>query len=277
MIRLRYLALAGALAASMVPTASAAELKVMSFNVRTMTGKDGPNGWDHRRDLFADTIRKMGPDVIGTQELYKEQGDDTVERLPEYTWFGRDRYGEHRDEHMGIFYRKDRVKIVESGDFWLSDTPDKVASITWGNIFPRMVNWALFERLSDHKRFYLLDTHFPYRDQDEDARSRSAHEIAAWIAKLPANVPVILAGDFNTGPESETHAALTASLKDAWDSAPKREGPTETFHNFTGKATKRIDWILYRGVKATSVTTITTSRDGRYPSDHFPVQADFEL
>lgn len=277
MIRLRYLALAGALAASMVLTASAAELKVMSFNVRTMTGKDGPNGWDHRRDLFADTIRKMGPDVIGTQELYKEQGDDTVERLPEYTWFGRDRYGEHRDEHMGIFYRKDRVKIVESGDFWLSDTPDKVASITWGNIFPRMVNWALFERLSDHKRFYLLDTHFPYRDQDEDARSRSAHEIAAWIAKLPANVPVILAGDFNTGPESETHAALTASLKDAWDSAPKREGPTETFHNFTGKATKRIDWILYRGVKATSVTTITTSRDGRYPSDHFPVQADFEL
>lgn len=276
MNRLSRLALALTFAAAVLPTA-AADLKVMSFNVRTITGKDGPNGWEHRRDLFADTIRQLHPDVIGTQELYQQQGDDTVERLPEYTWFGRDRYGEHRDEHMGIFYRKASLKIVESGDFWLSDTPDKVASITWGNIFPRMVNWALFERLSDHKRFYLLDTHFPYRDQDEDARSRAAHEIAAWIAKLPATVPVILTGDFNTGPESETHAALTASLKDAWDNVPKREGLAETFHNFTGRATKRIDWILYRGVKATSATTVTTSKDGRYPSDHFPVQADFVL
>lgn len=276
MTRLSRIALAIALAAAVLP-AAATELRVMSFNVRTMTGKDGPDGWEKRRDLFADTIRQLHPDVIGTQELYKQQGDDTVERLPEYTWFGRDRYGEHRDEHMGIFYRKDQIKIVESGDFWLSDTPDKVASITWGNIFPRMVNWALFERLSDHKRFYLLDTHFPYRDQDEDARSRSAREIAAWVAKLPSKVPVIITGDFNTGPDSEAHAALTASLKDAWNGAPTRDGPAETFHAFTGKATKRIDWILYRGVEATSIRTITISRDGRYPSDHFPVQASFEL
>jgi len=258
-------------------SAAAAELKVMTFNVRTMVAKDGPNAWDKRRDLFADTIRQMHPDVIGTQELNKQQGDDTVERLPQYTWFGRDRFGGHDDEHMGIFYRKDRLKVVESGDYWLSDTPGKVASITWGNVFPRMVNWALFERLSDHKRFYLLDTHYPYRDQDEDARSRSAKEMAAWIAKLPPGIPVIITGDFNTGPASQAHTALTADLKDAWTGSPKREGPAETFHDFTGKPTQRIDWILYRGVSATDVRTITTSKDGRYPSDHFPVQADFIL
>ena len=276
MIRFRHLAIAAALAISATSVA-ASELKVMTFNVRTMTGNDGLNDWNHRRDLFADTIRQLHPDVIGTQELYKQQGDDTVARLPEYTWFGRDRFGKHTDEHMGIFYRKDTLKLIESGDFWLSDTPDKVGSITWGNVFPRMVNWALFERMADHKRFYLLDTHYPYRDSDEDARSRSAHEINAWIAKLPKDVPVILTGDFNTGPDSESHKTLTATLKDAWDAAPKREGPAETFHNFTGNATKRIDWILYRGVTPTSVQTVTTSKDGRYPSDHFPVEASFEL
>ncbi|SFS13537.1 Metal-dependent hydrolase, endonuclease/exonuclease/phosphatase family [Dyella sp. OK004] len=276
MTRLSRIALALAIAVVALP-AAAVDLKVMTFNVRTMAAQDGPNGWDKRRDLFADTIRQMQPDVIGTQELYKQQGDDTVERLPQYTWFGRDRFGGHGDEHMGIFYRKDRLKLVESGDFWLSDTPDKVASITWGNVFPRMVNWALFEHLPDHKRFYLLDTHFPYRDQDEDARSRGAREIAAWIAKLPPNVPVIFTGDFNTEPRSEAHTALTASLKDAWDTAPKREGPAKTFHDFTGKPTVQIDWILYRGVQANAIRTITTSKDGRYPSDHFPVQADFTL
>ncbi|HEX7816658.1 endonuclease/exonuclease/phosphatase family protein [Dyella sp.] len=274
MRRLSLAVLAVAISAGAL-TASAAELNIMTFNVRTMVAKDGPNAWDKRRDLFADTIRQLHPDVIGTQELNKQQGDDTVERLPEYTWFGRDRFGGHNDEHMGIFYRKDRLKIVESGDFWLSDTPDKVASITWGNVFPRMVNWALFESISDHKRFYLLDTHFPYRDQDEDARSKSAREIAAWVAKLPASVPVIITGDFNTGPQSQAHTALTASLKDAWDSAPRREGPDKTFHNFTGTPDQRIDWILYRGVTVKDARTVTTSKDGRYPSDHFPVQADF--
>lgn len=257
--------------------ASAADLKVMSFNVRTVTGKDGPDRWEMRRDLFADTIRQVDPDVIGTQELAKVQGDDTVARLPAYTWFGRDRYGGHDDEHMGIFYKKDRLKIVEQGDFWLSDTPDKVGSITWGHPMPRMVNWALFERLADHKRFYLLDTHLPYRDEDEDARTKGAHEIAAWIARLPANVPVILTGDFNTGPDSESHAVLTRTLKDARTAAASHEGPEDTFHNFTGKATKRIDWILYRGVEARWQRTITTSKNGHYPSDHFPIAADFDF
>ena len=258
-------------------SASAGELKVMTFNVRTLAAQDGPNAWDKRRELFADTIRQVHPDVIGTQELFKQQGDDTVERLPEYSWFGRDRFGKHAEEHMGIFYRKDRLKLVKSGDFWLSDTPDKVASITWGNVFPRMVNWALFERLDDHKRFYLLDTHFPYRDQDEDARTKGAKEMAAWIARLPADVPVIVTGDFNTEPASEAHKVLTASLKDAWDTAPKREGPAKTFHDFTGQPTVQIDWILYRGVTANEIRTLTTSKDGRYPSDHFPVAADFTL
>ncbi|UPG93526.1 endonuclease/exonuclease/phosphatase family protein [Luteibacter aegosomatissinici] len=276
MSRLRNLALLAALAAIFAgPAVAAGDLKVMTFNVRTITGPDGPNRWDMRKDLFADTIRQLDPDVIGTQELAQQQGDDTVARLPQFVWFGRDRFGGHKDEHMGIFYRKDRLKLVKSGDFWLSDTPDKVASITWGNVFPRMVNWALFERLSDHKQFYLLDTHFPYRDNDEEARSKSAHEMAEWVKKLPAGTPVVITGDFNTGPDSESHRMLTATFKDAWPTAPKKDGPEETFHNFTGNATKRIDWILYRGLEPKSVRTITISKDGRYPSDHFPVQADF--
>lgn len=275
MIRFRTLAVA-AFAALALP-AVGADLKVMSFNVRTMKADDGADGWAKRRDLFADTIRQVDPDVIGTQELNKAQGDDTVARLPAYTWFGRDRHGGHDDEHMGIFYKKDRLKIIEQGDFWLSDTPDKVGSITWGNVMPRMVNWALFERIDDHKRFYLLDTHFPYRDQDEDARTRSAREIAGWIAKLPAGVPVILTGDFNTGPDSQAHALLTEGLKDARLTAPTHDGPDGTFHAFTGQPVKRIDWILYRGVAPTWQRTITTSKNGHYPSDHFPIAADFTL
>ena len=84
-------------------------------------------------------------------------------------------------------------------------------------------------------------------------------------------------GDFNTTPESRAHAALTKDLRDVWDAAPQRSGPAATFHEFTGKPDQRIDWILYRGLQPLSVRTVATHEDGRYPSDHFPVVAEFEF
>ena len=90
-------------------------------------------------------------------------------------------------------------------------------------------------------------------------------------------MPVVLTGDFNTGPDSGAHALLTRTLEDAWLTAPTHEGPDKTFHDFTGVPDKRIDWILYRGLQATAVRTVTLHEGKRYPSDHFPVVADFLL
>ncbi|HEY0198760.1 MAG TPA: endonuclease/exonuclease/phosphatase family protein [Rhodanobacter sp.] len=258
------------------PAFAAQDLRVMTFNVRLGIADDGPNRWDLRRDIMVRTIREQHPDLFGTQELYKFQGDYIAGKLPQYTWFGVGRFGNDGDEHMGVFYRTDRLKVIDSGNFWLSDTPDKPGSITWGNLYPRMVTWALFEVETTHRRFYYYNTHFPYRDQDEPIRTRAAQEILARVKALPADMPFVLTGDFNSPPNQPDHALLTQVLQDARLSAPKRSGPEATFHNFTGKPDFRIDWILYRGFTATDVATITTNQDGRYPSDHFPVVADLQ-
>lgn len=251
-------------------------LRVMTFNVRMGPADDGPNKWELRRDIMVRTIREEHPDLFGTQELYKFQGDYLAGKLPQYSWFGIGRFGNDSDEHMGVFYLKDRLKVVESGNFWLSDTPDKPASITWGNVFPRMVTWALFEVKATHRRFYYYNTHFPYRDQDEPIRTLAAKEILARVKALPADLPFVMTGDFNSPPDRPDHALLTEVLHDARLDAATRSGPEATFHNFTGKPDYRIDWILYRGFKATDSRTITTQQDGRYPSDHFPVVADLQ-
>jgi endonuclease/exonuclease/phosphatase family metal-dependent hydrolase len=266
-IAIALLGLSGATLATQV-------LRVMTFNVRYPNPDDGANRWELRRDLMVRTIREQHPDVLGTQELYKLQGDYLVSKLPQYTWFGLGRYGDDRDEHMGVFYRTDRLRLVESGNFWLSDTPDKPGSITWGHPLPRMVTWALFEEKDSGRRFYYYNTHFPYREQDEPARTRAAQEIVARLKTLPGNLPFVLTGDFNTTPDSQAHALLTQTLRDARISAGTRSGPEATFHDFTGKPDHRIDWILYRGFHATAVHTITTGHDGRYPSDHFPVSTE---
>jgi len=248
-------------------------LRVMTFNVRLPMASDGPERWEARRDLFVRTIREQHPDVVGTQELYKEQGDYVVSKLPEYTWFGMGRKGDDGDEHMGVFYRRDKLRVLQSGNFWLSDTPDVPGSITWGNEYPRMVTWARFQT-KDGRRFVLYDTHLPYREQDEAIRERCATLILKRLGKLPANEPFVLTGDFNTGPESKAHAMLTQHLQDAWLVSPRRSGPHKTYHDFTGKPDRRIDWILMRGFGVEDVRTVTTHDGKLYPSDHFPVVAD---
>lgn len=267
--------------AGAAPPPGAHDLRVMTFNVRYGEANDGINAWPRRRDLMVQVIRKEHPDILGTQELLSPQGDYLRRHLPGYTWFGMGRNGNEIDkndnEHMGVFYDTTRLKVLKSGNFWLSDTPDTPGSMSFGQPLPRMVTWAEFQELRSGRRFYYYDTHFPYQDgaKAEAIRERCAREIRRRMARLPASLPFILTGDFNTTPDSRTHAVLTATLHDARMTAPRREGPAGTFHGFTGHATKRIDWILYRGVKADDVRTITT-HDGRvYPSDHFPVVADF--
>lgn len=166
--------------------------------------------------------------------------------------------------------------MVESGNFWLSDTPERAGSITWGNVLPRMATWAVFERRSDKRRFYLFNTHFPYRDEDEPARERSARLILSRIAQLPATIPVVLTGDFNSDPDKITYPTLTAVLRDARAQASKRSGPENTFQDFTTHPTRRIDWILYRGLRPSRFATLDDRPGGILPSDHYPVMAEFD-
>lgn len=276
---LRRLLAIGALLCIALPALAvtpAAPLRVISFNVRVPADTDGDKRWQVRRAAMVALIKQTHPDVFGTQELVSEQAAFLAEQLPDYRWFGQGRRGDDSDEHMGVFYDARVLQVVESGNFWLSDTPERAGSITWGNVLPRMATWALFERRSDKRRFYLFNTHFPYRDEDEPARERSARLILSRIAQLPATVPVVLTGDFNSDPDKITYPTLTAVLRDARAQASKRSGPENTFQDFTTHPTRRIDWILYRGLRPTRFATLDDRPGGILPSDHYPVMAEFD-
>jgi endonuclease/exonuclease/phosphatase family metal-dependent hydrolase len=259
--------------------AIAADLRVMTFNVRYPAKGDGQNVWENRRDLLVETVRKYSPDVMGTQELFYEQGQYIVEKLPEYAWFGLSRRGNHEDEHMGVFYRKERLELLKSGNFWLSEKPDEPGSMSWNVTLPRMVTWAVFKDKETGRSFHFYNTHFPHRREDREARVQSARVLQQRLQALPPNTNVILTGDFNTDAGTEPYNLLTEVLKDARKSVSSPSGPEGTFHGFSGKPGKaRIDWILYRGsLQPVSVEAITMNGEGRYPSDHFPVIAVFKL
>lgn len=255
---------------------AATPLNVMSFNVRYGTANDGPNHWNNRKDILVDTIKTYAPDAVGTQECLDFQAQYIVEKLPEYRWFGVGREINCDGEHMAVLYKASSLAPIATGNFWLSETPDVVGSISWDSACRRMVTWAKFMHLESKKTFYFLNTHLDHKS--EPARQGGAKVLREWIAELPADTPVVVTGDFNSvAGNSEAYAILTgAGLADAWISAPERVGPTVTWGAFKAPeegSDRRIDWILTRGVGVVKCETVLFNRKGRYPSDHYPVFA----
>ncbi|MBW4331674.1 endonuclease/exonuclease/phosphatase family protein [Stakelama sp. CBK3Z-3] len=262
-----------ALAGTKQAASDADVLKVMTFNVR-YASDTGEHSWPERRPVSIATIRDAHPDLIGTQELLKRQADDISAALPEYRWFGRDRMGGHDDEHMGIFYRPDRLTLLRHGEYWLSETPEKAGSMSWGTDLPRNVNWAVFETQGAQKhRFVFLDTHLAHRPQDADARRHQAELILSRLPQIAHGLPVVLGGDMNSWPDSEAYKVFTGALTDARKIAEHRTGSDNTFHDFTGDADRRIDYLFVRGFDVVDDATDSYHQGTTYPSDHFPVVA----
>jgi endonuclease/exonuclease/phosphatase family metal-dependent hydrolase len=267
-----------ALALAFAAVLPAQSLRVMSFNLRYPNPNDGDNVWENRRELVVETIRRSDPDVFGTQEMFYSQGAYIAEHLPRYEWLGVSRRGNHEDEHMGVFYKRGKLFPIESGSFWLSETPSVPGSMSWDVSLPRIVTWARFREASG-REFWFYNTHFPHRaEQDAAARLECAKVIAADIERrVPEGADVILTGDFNATADSDVHELLTRPLTDSRAAAGKKLGIENTWSGWTGEREgRRIDWVLYRGALRPLLNeTIEFHRGDRYPSDHYPVFVEF--
>ncbi|HUT54904.1 MAG TPA: endonuclease/exonuclease/phosphatase family protein, partial [bacterium] len=191
--------------------APAAELRVMSFNIRTLMLSDGRDYWAFRRGHVAQLIRKYDPDLAGMQEVFKSQANDLQRRLPDYAWFGPPREdGKRVGERCPIFFRKDRLELEAQGTFWLSETPDVPGSRSWDAAFPRLVTWGRFKQKSSGAVFYLFNTHFDHMGQT--AREMSAKIILAKISEIAGSETFIVTGDFNSAPDTSQYQTLAARL-----------------------------------------------------------------
>lgn len=255
-------------------------LRTMTFNLR-FASDTPPNSWPERRPVTRELLRRERPHVIGTQEgLYAQLRDIQADLGPRYDRIGTGRAGGSRDEFMAVFFDTRRLEPVEFDHFWLSDTPDVIGSNTWGGGSIRMVTWVRFRDLRLGRELYVLNTHLdnasPY------ARARAADLTAARIGTLDRALPLIVTGDFNVAAHKDPvyDTLLGAGLVDSWDTAAERSKLYATFHGYKPLVPDgdRIDWILTSpGVTTHSAVINTFALDGRFPSDHLPVQATLTL
>ncbi len=257
-----------------------ARLCVMTYNLRFASPR-GANAWPERRPLMVECIKQVSPDLFGTQEGLYGQLKDLAADLPEYDWIGLGRDGGSKGEFMAVFYRKAQLEPLAFDHFWLSDTPNVIASSTWGNSNRRMVTWVRFKDKPSGQEFFLFNTHFDH--QVQLAREKSATLLRQRVEELNTMLPVLLTGDFNAGATNKAHEILTADgfFADTWRTAKERVGEgLGTFNGFkeVPKNNVRIDWILVRGdVRVDKEEIVTFSKDGKFPSDHCPLVAWLRL
>lgn len=283
-------------------------VKIMSINVRYGSANDGENSWPKRKEFLLDLVKAGDYDFIGGQEVLisgnpeTNQVDYMTEKLPEYGVIVRSReLDEKSGESMPIFYKKSRFEpdAEESGTFWLSDTPEKPGSNTWNAACNRVVTWGRFHEIdSDKKRtgksIYVFNTHFDH--VSEAARQKSSLLIFQRIHdRKDKDAPVVLTGDFNSGLKSTAIKFLKGEkvtvegkehvppmkLVDSFEVANPDETFVVTFNSFKAEANPKGDKIDYIFVlpetKVINAKIIREKRDGRYPSDHFPVTATIKL
>ncbi len=255
-------------------------LRAMSFNIRYDNPHDGLNAWSYRRERVASILNLHRPDVVGLQEGRLHQVADLVRALPDFAWLGVGRDdGASLGEFAAIFYRPDRLALLDKGNFWLSKTPDVPGSTDWDACCIRIVTWARFFDQITQQEFFFFNTHF---DQaSKKARRMSAVLLLKRIPALAGSTPLLLTGDLNCDEAAKPYRILTEGeggwyLQDARTaSATPHHGPSATFHAFTGIYQERIDYIFVaNGMSVLRHATLADHWDGCYASDHCPVLAD---
>ena len=251
----------------------------MTYNIRRRMMRlrpRSPDRWDRRRALIRRLLEAEQPAILGVQEALPDQAGFVRHALGEsYRSIGYGRNSNRRGEGCPLMFDTDRVDLLEWRQTALSGTPFAPGSTTWGNPTPRVVVAATFRGRATGMEFRVLNTHF---DQfSRRSRERSADEILRLVAE--SSLPTIVTGDFNSDDDSQIHERITASgaLIDTWDAATTRLTPSwGSFANYgpPKRERKRIDWILATPAVSVQWAAINVTRfDGKWPSDHAPVQA----
>lgn len=258
----------------------AQKITVGTFNIRYDNPKDSGNLWKDRAPIVANLIRFHQFDIVGIQEGLQNQLEDINSVLTGYARYGKGRDdGKDGGEHSAILYKKDRFKLLKSGDFWLSETPNK-PGLGWdATCCNRICSWVYLQDLKTKKKFYAFNVHFDH--QGKIARIESGKLMVKKIAEIAGKEPALLTGDLNGGRDSEWYLSI-ANSGSLTDVSTKVEFPYANNSSANGFRTPRGNTVIDHIFMTSQFTAsrwgiLTDTYFGKFPSDHFPVLAEVEL
>ena len=249
-------------------------VRVMSFNIRCLNV--GTDSWEDRIGIVSQTILKSEADSISVQEATPEWMktlDTTVAENYAHIGVGRDD-GDNEGEYSAIFYLKDKYELVDSGTFWLSETPEK-PSIGWDAACNRICTWARLKNKETGEEYVHMNSHF---DHVGITARKNSVQLILDKAKTFGDIPVVFTADMNVKEGSDNYKQFTESgyFYDTKHIAPDTMDYC-TYHDTKPNSHKDdiIDYVMINdGFDAISYKVVTAGIDGRFVSDHYPIYAD---
>jgi Metal-dependent hydrolase len=261
------------------------ELNVLSFNIRYDNPGDEFNSWQFRKEAVTQLIRHQDADIVGTQEVLQHQLEGIKVLLPEYTYLGVGREdGDKKGEYCALMFKTNKFDNLQSGYFWLSETPDVAGSKGWDGACERIATWAILKDKITQKSLFVINTHLDH--MGKIARQEGVSLLLDQVEKLSNGLPVIITGDFNATPKSEVilhvlDTSVPRQLYHSKDIADETIGTNWTFHGFGNVPESErqfIDYIFVTdGVKVKSHEVLPAKFNDRYVSDHSVVKAKIKL
>lgn len=247
-------------------------IKVISQNVMCWERKD--NSYRKRRKMLRRVFDLHGADLIGLQEVtptwkkYFEEDLEDFENIFKYR-------AKESFEAVPIYWKKEKFNKIDGGWFWLSETPE-VSSRSWGTVCIRITTWVCLEEKATGKRFAFVNTHLDH--VSEKARVEGIKLIVRFIEeKFGKDMPLILTGDFNATPDSETIRIANELLRNTRDIA-KVTTDEITWHAYGESDPQIIDYVFVsNGVKCTKFEVIKETDGDTVQSDHYAVGATLEM
>jgi endonuclease/exonuclease/phosphatase family metal-dependent hydrolase len=278
MFRLLALAVAsvcGCVAASAeapaAPGPAPAPVKILTWNIQYGSDRGAdPNGWPERRGPLRAALESEKPEVLCVQEALAAQLEFLDRCLPGHAreGVGRDD-GKAKGEHCAVYWDRARFERLDGGTFWLSEAP-AAPGRAWGEEYNRVCTWVRLKEKASGRALRVGNTHFPLVPE---AREKAARLVVERLKGGAAAEPLILAGDFNSGPDSPVWKAFAeAGLVNTEKSAGKEPG-TATFHKM-GIGLVCLDAVFASDAWKVREHRVTSGvLKGVYPSDHFGVAA----
>ncbi|MFP4644161.1 MAG: D-serine ammonia-lyase [Spirochaetales bacterium] len=255
-------------------------LNILTVNLRFDSEHDGVFRWSNRRTSMQRVISDCVPDIVATQEGRRPQIQDLQSLIADYELIDSHRDWIESRMYPCLFVRRGRFTVADSGDAWLSDTPEVSESQLGDSNYPRLISWARLYDTKDDLRLIVANSHLD--NAGSDVRRRQMTIAAEQLKAVSDGLPLVLCGDFNDAPDSDVAGVLTASLPQLYDPwLLSRREERSTFRGFSrdryaGKAPEfvapRIDWILLdRRLSFERIRRVEDEPDGIPPTDHYPV------
>ncbi|WP_338194924.1 endonuclease/exonuclease/phosphatase family protein [Flagellimonas marinaquae] len=251
------------------------DLSVMSFNLRYDEPADGENKWSNRKASCITMLNEVKPTVFGIQEGLHNQVSYLNDNLPNYNYVGVGRDDGHSSgEYAAIFYDETLVELIDSGDFWLSETPE-YPSLGWDANNVRICTWAKLRDINKNKDFYVFNTHFDHKGKT--AQKESSKLIVQKIQDITEpGLPVFITGDFNMLIGNSRLEPITTNYFSAQRFA-ERSDDNKSYNAFgLGIISRNIDFIFYNNSRAISYKTLVKNYGAPYISDHYPIITHFK-